>query len=97
MNLHQFTVSMNSADAVRSASMAHEYRDKDLGQALRRGNVFDTAAEAHDRLAELTGQAEAEGMCEPGHECGRCINWPPKVYEVVITAATVSRETLKGA
>lgn len=89
MNLHLYTVSLHPEDAVRSASLAHEYRDKDLGKSLRRDNVFDTAAEAHARLAEMIERAEADTMCEPGHECGRCVNWPPKVYEVVISATPV--------
>lgn len=84
MDLHAFTVSFNEDDAARSAHMAHEYRDRDLGQALRRANVFDTADTARARLAELIEQGKADGICEPGHECGRCVNWPPKVYEVVI-------------
>lgn len=96
MQLRKFTVSLDVADAVRTTQMAHEYREKDLGQALRRGNVFDTADAAHDRLDELIAQAQEDGVCEPGHECGRCINWPPQVYEVTISVATVSRETVKG-
>lgn len=89
MNIHRFTVSMDPDDAVNAASLAERYRDKDLGRSLRRGNVFDTAAEAHARLAELVKQADADGTCEPGHECGRCRDWPPKVYEVVISATPV--------
>lgn len=89
MNLHRFTVSLGPDDAVNSATLAERYRDKDLGKNLRRSNVFDTAADAHARLAELIEQANAEGTCEPGHECGRCVNWPPKVYEVVISATPV--------
>jgi hypothetical protein len=97
MNLHRYTVSLDADDAVNAASLAERYKDKDLGRSLRQGNVFDTAAQAHARLAELIEQAEAENMCEPGHECGRCRNWPPQVYEVVIQATVVPRETLKGA
>lgn len=87
MNLHHFTVSLDPDDAVNATHMAHRYRDRDLGQSLRRGNVFDTLDEADARLAELIEQAKGENMCEPGHECGRCVNWPPKVYEVTIMVA----------
>ncbi len=90
MNLHHFTVSRDAEDAGRSASLAYEYRDKDLGRSLRKRNVFDTLDEADARLAEMVEQAKGEGMREPGHECGRCINWPPKVYEVVIKATECS-------
>lgn len=95
MNLHKYTVSRSPEDAVNSASLAHQYRDKDLGAALRRGNVFDTPDAAHDRLAELIAQSKKDGECEPGHECGRCRDWPPQVYEVVIKTTVVSRETVK--
>lgn len=95
MNLHKFTVSLDEDDAARATHMAHAYRNTDIGASLRRGNVFDTAAEAFARLDELVAQGKADGECEPGHECGRCVNWPPQVYEVVISTATVSRETLK--
>lgn len=90
MNLHHFTVSRDADDAVNAVAIAHRYRDKDLGRSLRQGNVFDTLDEADARLAELVEQARGEDMCEPGHECGRCINWPPKVYEVVIKATECS-------
>lgn len=90
MNLHNFTVSLDGEDAINSASLAYQYRDKDLGQALRKRNVFDTLDEADARLAELIEQAKGENMCEPGHECGRCIHWPPKVYEVVIKVTECS-------
>jgi hypothetical protein len=93
MNLHKFTVSLDEADAINSTHLANEYRDKDLGRSLHQRYVFDTADAAHDRLAELVAQGKEDGECVPGHECGRCANWPPKVYEVVITAAVVSRET----
>lgn len=87
MNLHRFTVSLDPDDAVNATHMTHRYRDKDLGRALRRTNVFDTEAEAQARRAELIAETEGDLCSTPGHECGRCRNWPPKVYEVTITVA----------
>jgi hypothetical protein len=95
VNLHKFAVCLDPKDAVRSVSLAHEYRTDDLGMELRRSTVFDTADAAHDRLVEMIAQAEEDGRCEPGHGCGRCIDWPPQVYEVTINASMVSRETVK--
>lgn len=89
MNLHHFTVSLDPDDAVTTAQLVHRYPDKELGKALRMTNVFDTEAEAKARLAVLIEET-GDNVCPPGHECGRCINWPPKVYEVTITVAECS-------
>lgn len=89
MNLHLFTVSRTPDDARITAQIAHQYRDRELGKTLRLTNVFDTEADAETRLAVLIAET-GDNPCAPGHECGRCRNWPPKVYEVTITVAECS-------
>lgn len=56
--------------------------------------MFDTAPPAHQALADMIQRAEDDGgCCEPDHFCGRCVNWPPSVYEVQLTINRVTPAT----
>lgn len=52
---------------------------------LEEGHIFDTPEPAHTALAAMKERAQEDGVCEPGHECGRCVPWPPHVYRLQVT------------
>lgn len=87
INLRKFIVGLDENDALTSLSVWS--RHPEIRDSLSESNVFDSADEARARLASLIAQAEADGVCEPGHECGRCIDWPPQVWDVKLSAAPV--------
>jgi hypothetical protein len=89
LELHKFVVGLGQDDAVNTISVWSGHPD--LRDALSKANVFDTVEEARSRLNEMIEQASQEWTCEPGHECGRCIDWPPQVWEVSLSAKLAER------
>lgn len=87
LRLRKFTVSLGRDDALNTVSVWQNHPN--MRKPLSRSNVFDSVDEARARLADLIEQANADGICEPGHECGRCVNWPPQVWDVEISAKPI--------
>jgi hypothetical protein len=87
VELHKFIVGLDQDDAVNTIAVWSQHpRVRD---ALSASNVFDSVESARSRLTELVEQGNQEGTCEPGHECGRCKDWPPQVWEVTLSAKLV--------
>jgi hypothetical protein len=87
VELHKFIVGLDQDDAVNTIAVwsGHPY----LRDVVSNGNVFDSVEAARSRLTEMIEQGNQEGTCEPGHECGRCKDWPPQVWEVTLSAKLV--------
>jgi hypothetical protein len=87
VELHKFIVGLDQDDAVNiTAVWSQHSRVRDT---LSASNVFDSVEAARSRLTEMIEQGNQEGTCEPGHECGRCKDWPPQVWEVTLSAKLV--------
>jgi hypothetical protein len=85
---HKFIVAFDPDAALTTLSVWVSHPS--MRSSLEQDHIFETAPPAHEALAALVGRADEDGLCEPGHECGRCVNWPPKVYEVQLTIAHVT-------
>lgn len=87
--LRKFIVALGQNAAVTSLSVWCSHPT--MRPALEESNIFDTADAARDRLAYLV-EASADDACEPGHECGRCVDWPPQIYEVDLSIRALDKE-----
>lgn len=78
--MRKYIVALDADAALNT--LAVWYGQPTLRPMLAQGDVFDEPQPARDALAQMIRRADEEGTCEPGHECGRCINWPPQVWEI---------------
>jgi hypothetical protein len=86
---HKFIVAFDPDAALTSLSVWVSHPS--MRPSLEKDHIFDAAPDAHAALAALVGRADEDGpCCEPGQECGRCVNWPPKVYEVEVSITHVT-------
>ena len=85
---HKFIIAFDPDAALTSLSVWVSHPS--MRPSLEADHIFETAPPAHAALAALVGRAQEDGVCETGCECGRCVNWPPNVYEVQLTIAHVT-------
>lgn len=80
--MDKYVIAFDESDALNSVAVWHG--QPTVRDALR-SQIFGQEIPAREALAALIERAAGEGACEPGHECGRCVNWPPKVWHVQLS------------
>lgn len=83
--MHKYIINLTADGALNT--LAVWQGQPDLRPMLAQNHVYDEPQPARDALAEMIRRANEEGACEPGHEygpcgCGRCVNWPPRIWQI---------------
>lgn len=81
-DIDKYIIASTREAALNAASV---WQSHPVMRASLERRMFEEEHPARKALAATIQRAEAEGVCEPGHECGRCENWPPKLWHVQVS------------